>query len=448
MMRTIELPGRASQEESLRTNCEWLFQLRLILIVGKVALIGLIHGWFHLQLPLVSLGLLVGVEAVSNVALRLLLRRATPLFSWLLGVVMTLDLVLLTGIFILTGGPANPFSFLYLVYIAMGILVLESRWMWFLCVFTLVCYGSLFLVPLAPHHSMHSHHSMKLHMEGMWLAYAITTVLIVYFVTRMKFALQKRERELALLYDLQVRSEKLASLAALAGGAMHEIATPLSTIALVAKELERGLNKSNQQPEMVEDARLIREQVENCRDILQTLVSQAGENLGEASQSIELRDFVKHTLDVFQERERVQTDVPEELLSMPLWIPIESMGRVIRNLLHNGLEASTPGQSVQLSMRQEEAHLLIQIIDNGTGIPQHVMEQVGEPFFTTKPAGRGHGLGVFLATNLAERLGGQLVLESELEVGTTVKLLLPLEILEKENLSTLPSNVIETANYE
>lgn len=425
----MSLPGRASHEESLRTNCEWLVQLRTILIVGKVLLIGLAHFWFGLTMPLLALGVLVGIEALSNLALHLRLRKPSSLPVWMLGAVMTLDLLLLTGIFFLTGGPANPFSFLYLVYIAMGILVLESKWMWFLSVFTLACYGSLFLGQSTHHHAMHNPHDMKLHMEGMWLAYAITTVLIVYFVTRMKFALQKRESELALLYDLQVRSEKLASLAALAGGAMHEIATPLSTIALVAKELERNLEKQGLESVMVEDARLIREQVESCRGILQTLVNQAGENLGEGSQRISLKELSTQTLQAFSARDLVLVEFQHDLQDCELWLPVESMARVLRNLLHNGLEASQVGESIQLRFEQKADDLLIQVIDTGTGIPVDVLEQVGEPFFTTKPAGRGHGLGVFLATNLAERLGGQLDIHSLTHQGTTATLSLPLEVL-------------------
>src|SRR6201999_2562972 len=117
------------------------------------------------------------------------------------------------------------------------------------------------------HHSMQGGQGgepLDVHLRGMWVAFAVAAAFIVYFITRVTRALGSREAELARAREIAARSEKLASMATLAAGAAHELATPLSTIAVVARELERATDPSA----LTTDAKLIREQVERCRDIL------------------------------------------------------------------------------------------------------------------------------------------------------------------------------------
>src|SRR5262249_34698668 len=147
-------------------------------------------------------------------------------------------------------------------------IVLAPRRTWALVALSLVCFGALFALHTAtPSEEMSSHlgHD-QLHLRGMWVAFGVAATFIVYFVRRVTRALAEREAELT---RQRTRGEKLASLATLAAGAAHELATPLSTIAVVAKELERDVSaRSPADQPLVEDARLIRDQVERCRAIL------------------------------------------------------------------------------------------------------------------------------------------------------------------------------------
>src|SRR5690606_36216657 len=125
-----------------------------------------------------------------------------------------------------------------------------------------------------------SHHEhMHTHLRGMWVALGVAAGFIVYFLMRVTRALAQREEELARARHLAARQEKLASLATLAAGAAHELSTPLSTIATVARELERHLQDGS--AEQREDVGLIRSQVERCRAILWQMSAEAGESAGE-----------------------------------------------------------------------------------------------------------------------------------------------------------------------
>jgi len=115
----------------------------------------------------------------------------------------------------------------------------------------------------------------------MWLAYSLAAGFVVHFVSRVASALQAREYELFELQRSAARTEKLASLSTLAAGAAHELGTPLGSILLAAKELERGLSQGRPAAELSQDAGLIRQEVERCRDILQRMAANAGEGAGE-----------------------------------------------------------------------------------------------------------------------------------------------------------------------
>ncbi len=203
-----------------------------------------------------------------------------------------LDVLTLTGLLLTAGGPSNPFSVFYLVHVALAALLLAPRPAWLVAALTSLAFGSLFVLPahtIEPH-AMHMHHgASSMHLQGMWLAYSLAAGFVVHFVSRVASALQAREHELFELQRSAVRHEKLASLSTLAAGAAHELGTPLGTIALVAKELERGLDAGSAAEALIPDARLIRQEVERCREILQQMAARAGEGAGEMLAPVSVR---------------------------------------------------------------------------------------------------------------------------------------------------------------
>jgi two-component system sensor histidine kinase RegB len=399
------------------------------MIAGQVVLLSGVHWGLTFPMPIAWIATLVLIAFISNIVLTGWLKLQRPAQGWMIGLVMLLDVLLLTGLLASTGGPANPFSFLYLIYIALGIVVLSTTWIWTLTLTTLLAYGSLFLQQKghAGHHTIHNPHHMKMHLEGMWIAYAITAVFIGYFVTRMKQALVKREEELQHLKEFQQKGEKIASLASLASGAVHEFSTPLGTIAIVAKELERALDKHPDLLELKQDAQLIREEVRRCKQISEELLRQAGETLGEASQPILLDTLFQNVLEHFPQANQVDMHLEESLKKQLFPLPRVAFLQLLRGLLKNAVEASQPNETIHLHAKRCDKQLCIEVIDHGSGISPDVLKRLGEPFFTTKSASEGHGLALFLAKTTMERLGGNLAVSSTPGEGTTVSLTFPLD---------------------
>src|SRR6185312_1475834 len=248
---------------------------------------------------------------------------------------------------------------------------------------------------------------------------------IVYFLLRVRRDLETREAELAEAQRRVDRQERLASLATLAAGAAHELATPLGTIALAARELERHLEKVQADAASLEDVHLIRAQVDRCRAILDGMAADAGETAGEQPRDVAIAELLRAAVDGLRAEPRIDVEVGG-VDGQRVRVPPRAVAQALKSLLKNAQEASAPERAVSLRANVRERSVAIEVVDRGAGMPEAVLARAGEPFFTTKEPGRGMGLGLFLTRTLVERLGGELTLSSEAGAGTRALVLLPI----------------------
>ena len=410
-----------------RINFSWLIRLRWAAIAGHVATIAVSYRMLGITLPLQSLGAIVAAEVLVNGMAMALRKSGRRVEAHWLALSMALDVLLLTALLYFTGGPFNPFSFLYLVHIALAAVVLRPRSTWALAGLSLLCSGILFVdhrpLPLT---GLDHDAQMYVHLRGMWVALGVATGFIVYFLMRVMRALAEREAELSQARHLAARQEKLASLATLAAGAAHELATPLATIAVTAKELERQLDTLPPSA-MGEDVGLIRAEVERCRAILDRMAAGAGESAGEGPREVSVADVVAASVAELGPSVPLQVAIEPGLDARRLRLPLRALSQALRGLVQNAMDASPRGAEIQLEADERSGWLRFVVRDRGQGMPADVLARAGEPFFTTKPPGRGMGLGLFLARALVERLGGQLQIQSAAGEGTTAIVSLPTE---------------------
>jgi len=430
----------------------WLLQLRWGALLCQAILIFMAYNYLEIAIPIIFVSAIIVFEAVSNLFFTYLQRHKKDIPEWLFGLIMVVDIIFLTALLFYTGGPMNPFTFLYLVHIVLGAVLMRPYWSWGLTVFTVVCYGSLFIVdpevlgqlplqlpggfiggaaiqeachPAITEYTLLSDH-MKLHLRGMLLAFAITAFFIVFFVGRIQKALKEHQQTLVSLEEERARSEKLASLATLSAGAAHEFSTPLATIAVAAGEMLHQLKEGRIDHGLMEDVQLIKEQVKTCKDILYQMAADAGEHLGEALEKYSVEHIVQHTLKEFPEADQARIIVTNDAAALPVLVPFRTLVRTLKGLIKNGIDASQPGDHVFLRCFQDENFLYFQVTDHGSGMDEETLTRAAEPFFTTKEQGKGLGLGLFLAQNVVEQFGGRLTFSSEKTNGTTVTISLSL----------------------
>jgi len=413
-------------------NCTYLVRLRWGVLSGQALLAAGAQRLLGIRLPETALLTVVGMGLASNALAEVWLRSGEePVREAHLTGLMLLDTVLLTAVLYLSGGPFNPFSTLYLVYVALAAVLLPARAAWGVGGASLVLFASLFPLqqrtPPAGLHLPGHDEVMRLHLAGMWLAFALSAFLIVWVILRVQRALASREAELVTTRELATRRARLASLATLAGGAAHELASPLSTIAVVLEALREELVPLGTPEEVLEDVRLAEAQVKRCRTLLQQMTTEAGELSGEAPTQVPLARCVALALDGVTESARIQIDAAPGLEDFHVEAPPHALAAALGGLFKNALQASPPDVPVLLRVRAESAPARVQleVVDTGAGLTEEVLSRAGEPFFTTRAPGEGMGLGLFLARSLVERLGGTLSLSSRPGHGTTARMVLP-----------------------
>ncbi len=409
-------------------NIQWLARLRWAEIAGQAGTV--LVGQFLLDgaLPMAALLAVIAVGLVSNLALELYFfgdrRRSQttfrPVHERQIALVMMLDIAVLTGLLYFSGGPHNPFAFLYLVQIALATVLVRALWSWTLVGLSFVGFGFLLL----------AHEPLEIpddsRMIGIWVALGVASAFVVHFLRRITGALAERDAELTEARGLAARQERLASLATMAAGAAHELSTPLGTVALAAKELERALTKSDD-PELAADARLIREQVGRCRAILEQMAQGAG-TVGESVATCTIGELLEESLVGIRDTPMVHLHVPDELTKTVLRLPPRAVSQALRSLITNAQDASPATTAVMVSARVEATALELAIHDRGGGMPSEILARIGEPFFTTKAPGRGMGLGLFLARAVIEAVDGTLQIDSTAGTGTVVRVSLPLDV--------------------
>ncbi|MFO0661266.1 MAG: ATP-binding protein [Polyangiaceae bacterium] len=416
---TVDSPSRIAMA--------WLVRLRWGNAAGQILAVasGTVVFGIHIRLlPALSLAALT---VVSNALLQRWLSRNGHPSQQALAAVLSLDVSILGALLFVSGGAMNPFSVFFLVHVALAALILHARATWALAAWSSVVFGSLFLVPLPEGTDpMAGHaHMMADHLRGMWIAYTLASFFVAHFVSRAARALEQREQQIQQLHAKAARAEKLASLSTLAAGAAHELGTPLGTIAVVAKEL---VHAASNNPEIAEDAQLIRSEVDRCRGILQQMGARAGESVGEAPITLTLIDAVNDARETLRQRASLIDIDATELSSHVVYAPRRALAQVLVILLNNALDAQAENGSsslVRLRSRIEKTGVAIDIIDTGPGISSDRLARIGEPFFTTKAPGKGLGLGLFLALAFADRVGGHLTLTSTVGEGTTASLWIP-----------------------
>jgi two-component system sensor histidine kinase RegB len=270
-------------------------------------------------------------------------------------------------------------------------------------------------------------------MRGMWIAFALTALIIAVLVTRLVATVERRDRSLEVLRDRNARALRVASLTTVVAGAAHELGTPLATIAVAARELERAISQNGSEPAWSEDARLIRAEIDRCRAILDQMGGRVAEPLGEEPRSTSCGAVVRAALHRFGEAERARIDTGAGMDLRVVW-PIGAVSQAVANLISNALQASGESSRVHIDIAPSaDDHVRIEVIDSGPGMRREDLARAGEPFFTTKPAGSGMGLGIFVARSAVEQLGGHLQLVSRAEGGLTASIALPQDVVDARN---------------
>ncbi len=429
-----ETPMIAPQMRNLRR----LAGLRAIEVITQIVVICIAEYGIGMALPTATLFVLTAGLALATLITWWRTFQPWPVTDAELAGHLLLDIGVLTGLLYFTGGSTNPFVTLYLIPLSIAAAILPTAFTWAVAGATFVAYACLLFLhlplPQGPGsfallatlfpgglpggHDAHGVQAdFNLHVLGMWFNFALSALLIAWFVARMAQSLRERDKRLAVAREAALRNEQLVALGTLAAGAAHELGTPLSTMAVIAKELERDYAND---PALVEDVRLLRVQVERCKTILTSLTLRA-----EAATHITCEVYLRQLIEQWQLL-RPQIEISTNfkgIQPVPELAVERTLDQALLNLLNNAADVSPQG--IELEGRWDEAKLSLEIRDRGPGISAELAARAGEAFFTSKSPDGGLGIGLFLANATIERFGGTVNLFNREGGGAYVRVTLP-----------------------
>jgi two-component system, sensor histidine kinase RegB len=412
----------------LRQNLRRLIFLRAC-IVWAVGVAAITVQWgLAIELRLLPVGAVSACFAAVIALSWWRLLRPWPVLELEMLVHLGIDVAFFSALLYFTGGAGNPFVSLYLLPVVIAATTLPAAYAMVLTALAVLAYSLLlvYYVPLMPESHVHEAGGFGLHVVGMWVNFLVCAALVLWIVARMAGAIRERDKQLADAREKTMRDDKVLSLGLMAAGAAHELATPISTMSVLIDEMEQSAPPGGI---LREDFQTLKNQVRHCRSVIQGLAASAGQARSAHVRRLELRPFVDETIERWRLlRPGVSLTARfESLGASPPIMADETLSSTLTSLLNNAADASPAG--IELETRCDHNHVTLEILDHGEGISEDVLRHAGRAMITTKPAGKGWGIGLLLANATIERLGGSIVLLKRPGGGSCTRITLPLVAL-------------------
>ena len=404
-----------------------LVYLRWLAVAGQLGTIGLTQYLLRISLPLTAmLGVLAGLVALNGVSL-LLLRAKWRVTNAALFIALLLDVAALSAQLYLSGGATNPFVSLFLLQVVLASVLLDRWSTWVVVAATSAAFAILTTVYRPIAEAPGTTPLFALHIQGMWVCFALVAVLLVWFVRRINGNLSARDRHLAELRRQAVEEDHVVRIGLLASGAAHELGTPLASLSVILGDWHR-MPRIRQVAGLIEEVEEMQAEVQRCKAIVTGILMASGEARGEAAAATSVHQFFDRVVADWREargyvqaryRRRVEPDVVIASDTV--------LQQVIFNILDNAAEASPGGMQIDLTRDQDM--LVLTVADEGPGFTPDVLRDLGQPYNSTKPR-TGAGLGLFLVNNVVRKLGGRFEVENRREGGALVTVIIPIDALE------------------
>ncbi|ALI55682.1 sensor histidine kinase RegB [Celeribacter marinus] len=401
-----------SERRSNWVRLRTLVTLRWVAVTGQIATIILATTLFGFQFDLGGFSIAIGASIIVNVITTFVYPETTRLSERGAAMMLLFDIGQLSALLYLSGGLNNPFALLILAPVSISATALRPMsailtgtaaiiFVTFIGVFhhpLILPDGSQLLLP-------------NIFVFGHWAAILIGVLFLGLFSWRVTSETQSMSEALLATQMALTREQKLTDLGGVVAAAAHELGTPLATIKLVSTELADEL----EQGDLRDDALLIREQADRCRDILRSMGQAGKDDLH--MRSAPLQAVIEEAASPHMARGKsVVIELPQGMDGQqPHCFRQPEIIHGLRNLVQNAVDFAAT--TVWVDVMWTDKVVTIRIIDDGQGFPTSVLGRIGEPFVgrrrqertqATRPEYDGMGLGLFIAKTLLERTGADI----------------------------------------
>jgi two-component system, sensor histidine kinase RegB len=432
---------------SIRENLNWLYILRnLMLFVVIICVFIAVHG-LSITLPMTHVWLAIFAISVLNLYTWLRLRTPEPVTEHEIFSQICMDVLALAYLLYLTGGAANPITWVLLLPLIVTAIMLPQAYAWNMVIITSCVYTALIaynvpLPELAPHMAhmnmgdmsgedmlemqlIEDRRYFNLHVFGMWCGFVFSAGLVAFFVVALAKTLKERERSLAEARESALRDERVVSLGTLAASAAHDMGTPLGTIAILAHEMSSELTEAVN-PEAHRKLLIVQQQIERCKQALSVMSASAGEMRAESGKAMPVGEYIDEVLNQWRTHKaatKLKLSIDGQIAPQASVIAERTVTHAIINVLNNAAEASPENLGIEAHVAWNAEWLNLSIIDHGPGLPNHLIDFAGQQ---PVKSNKGMGVGLFLTYTTIKRIGGNIEFSNRETGGAQILITLPL----------------------
>jgi two-component system sensor histidine kinase RegB len=398
-----------------RVRLDTILRLRWLAALGQLAAIFIVVQGLEFDVPVVPCLAIVSASALLNLALQVAFNPMQLLEPRHAGALLALNIVELAGLLYFTGGLENPFSFMFLVPVLIAATALPVRLTVGLGLLAMACASVLFFFHLQlPWENEEPLVLPPIYLFGIWLSIALAIGVTSLYAFQVTEEARKLSDALAATELVLAREQHLTQLDGLAAAAAHELGTPLATIVLISRELEKSL----QGDELLgADIKTLREQAQRCRDILGKITQLS--STGSMFDRMKLSTLIEETVAPHRD---FGVDIKVRIAVAASAEPIGTRNPAILygvgNILENAVDFARNAVEVNAWWNNETVEIVVS--DDGPGFAPDILKRIGQPYLTRRRSsdetvagpqggtqGGGLGLGVFIARTLLERTGAK-----------------------------------------
>ncbi len=391
-----------------------LIRLRWLAIAGQVAAVIFVDRALGFELPVVTCSILIALSAALNLFVQLRYPANLRIDQWPAFSLLAFDVVQLGGLLYLTGGLQNPFALLLLVPVIVSATTLPPLPTFLLGIGVAGIASSLFLghmmLPWRPGGIL----PVPIEYEiGVWIALNSAAAFTGAYAFRVAEEARQLARALSATELALAHEQHLSALDGLAAAAAHELGTPLATISLVAKEMQREFPLGSPQGE---DVALLTSQAQRCRDILARLSSMPDQEDTHLAR-LPLSHLIEEVVEPYRAfGTEVVVETSNSIRPEPVGRRNAAIIQGLANLVENAVDFAET--RVTVFTEWSDRDVSITIADDGPGFASGIIDRIGEPYVTTRQnpssgqAAGGLGLGFFIAKTLLGRSGATVSLEN------------------------------------
>lgn len=437
---TLTPSGIGTWPDHQGLRLDTLVRVRWVTIICQSATLLFVSEVLNFSIPQIACWSLIALAVVVNLYSKHAMTRTLRVSNNTAALNLSFDILHLSALLYFTGGLLNPFSFFLLAPVFVSTTTLRLRETFSLGF--LVLLSTTVLMEFHEPLPMHQDHEMSFtthYVLGIWISLISCLIFMGFSAYRVTQESRNLAAALTATELVLAREQHLSAIDGLAAAAAHELGTPLSTIAIVVKELKR---EWGDHPQLGSDIELLNSQTRRCRDILSKLGS-LNSDAGGPMTAIRLTDLIKEVVEPHRnfgiELEINHQSSGLEQEDIPIVKRLSGVVYGLCNILENAVDFAHA--KVDITIAWDDDAILITITDDGPGFPETVVTRLGEPYVTHRRKnlnrenqsieGGGLGLGIFIAKTLLERSGAKLGFSNHAEKskGAIVTILWPTEAI-------------------